>query len=409
MKIAVISKANRNGGGASQVAEDLAIWLNKAGYPTDHFIAVFDQQSHSFQKSLYGKGLRRKLCQLSHRTTKKFGLWEILPAEYWLTLNHIIDQYDIIHFHDLYKHISPLTLALTSQRKPTFFTVHDCSAFTGGCLYPQGCEKFASQCYQCPQLPQKTWKNRLRDHSKEIHKIKRWLARQAKIQYIFPSAWIAQQASLSLSFKIPPVIIPNSIDLDPFLHTTKREAQIALDIPEHRKVVVISAHYLADPRKGAKYAIAALQSCRHFSPLVLIVGHCDDELRASLKGLEIKEIGYIENSKEIAQTYLAADIMLFCSLEEVFGLTVLEAMAASCVIVGFSTGGVPEIIKTGRNGILVETANQESLNQALHQALTCSNLESMAEQARKDVENKFAPNIFLRRHLEIYRMALNNY
>jgi flavodoxin len=39
MKIAIVSKSDRIGGGASRVAEDLAAWLNDAGHQTDHFIA----------------------------------------------------------------------------------------------------------------------------------------------------------------------------------------------------------------------------------------------------------------------------------------------------------------------------------------------------------------------------------
>ncbi|MDF5731537.1 MAG: glycosyltransferase, partial [Rhizonema sp. PD38] len=148
MKVAIVSKSDRKGGGASRVAEDLAKWLNDAGHHTDHFIAFNFQEPLSFQRSLYGEGLKIKFCKKIHRATNKFGLRELLPAEYWFNLNKVIDNYDIVHFHDLFTAISPLTLALASRRKPTFFTVHDCSPFTGGCLYPMGCEKFTSHCHK---------------------------------------------------------------------------------------------------------------------------------------------------------------------------------------------------------------------------------------------------------------------
>lgn len=213
MKVAIISKSDRKGGGASRVAEDLAIWLNDAGHPTDHFIAFNFKEPLSFQYSLYGEGLKFRLCKTVHRKTNKYGFRELLPVEYWVKVNAILNDYDIVHFHDLYTAISPVTLALASRRKPTFFTVHDCSAFTGGCLYPMGCEKFASYCHKCPQLSQDGWKNQLRDRTREVQAIKRWVAGKFNIRYIFPSHWMLQEAQKALKFQSLPVVIPNGLDL----------------------------------------------------------------------------------------------------------------------------------------------------------------------------------------------------
>jgi glycosyltransferase involved in cell wall biosynthesis len=152
-----------------------------------------------------------------------------------------------------------------------------------------------------------------------------------------------------------------------------------------------------------KYAVTALQSVRDLSPFVLVVGSCNDELKQALEGLEFKEMGYISDPNFLAQVYSAADVMLFCSLADNLPLTVMEAMAASTPVVGFSTGGVPEMIQTGRNGILVEPTNQQALNQALRQALLSNDLELMGQQARTDVENNFSKAAFVEKHLQLYQ------
>lgn len=121
MKVAVISKSGRYQGGASRVAEDLAIWLNEAGHPTDHFLVFPEAEPYPFQKNLYAKGLSLKLCKFIHATTNRFGFRELLPAEYWFNLASVIDDYDVVHFHDLFISVSPITLALVAQRKPTFY------------------------------------------------------------------------------------------------------------------------------------------------------------------------------------------------------------------------------------------------------------------------------------------------
>ena len=408
MKIAVISKSGRNAGGASRVAEDLANWLNNIGHIADHFVAFSNEKATSFQQSLYGNSFSFKLCTNIHNITNRLGFRELLPAEYWFSLNHIIEDYDIIHFHDLFTAISPITIALVARRRPTFFTVHDCSAFTGGCLYPMECEKFISHCHQCPQLGQNTWKERIRDRTREIQSIKRYITKRYNIRYIFPSNWIAQQASLALEFKVPPVVIPNGIDLMPFVFKDKSEAKECLGISRKRQVVLLSALSLDDGRKGAIYAVKALQSVVDFNPIVITVGKPNEDLRRSLQGLEVIEMGFISDSNLMAKVCSASDIMLFCSLADNLPLTVLEAMAASSVIVGFSTGGVPDMIKSGHNGVLVEPKNQEALNQALRQTMVSDSLEKMGQQARLDVENNFSKSIFLEKHLQIYQEAQSN-
>ncbi|MDF5730421.1 MAG: glycosyltransferase, partial [Rhizonema sp. PD38] len=238
----------------------------------------------------------------------------------------------------------------------------------------------------------------------EVQAIKRWVAGQFNIRYIFPSHWMLQESQKALKFKITPVVIPNGLDLQPFPSVKKANIKISLGIPQNRKVVVIAASYsLDDPRKGVKYAITALQSVRDLSPFVLVVGHCNDELKQALGGVEFKEMGYIKDPNFLAQVYSAVDLMLFCTLADNLPLTVMEAMAAFTPVIGFSTGGVPEMIKTGRNGILVEPTNQQALNQALRQALLSTDLEAMGQQARRDLEDKFSKAVFMERHIQIYQ------
>jgi len=409
MKVAVISKSGRNSGGASRVALDSAIWLNETGHPTDHFIAFSEKESLPFQTSLYGDELNLKLCKFIHATTNRFGLRELLPVEYWFNLSQVIDDYDVIHFHDLFTAISPITLALVARRRPTFFTVHDCSAFTGGCLYPMGCEKFTSYCHQCPQLEQNTWKQRVRDRTREIQAVKRYITKKFDIHYIFPSNWIAEQAKLALEFKVAPVVIPNGIDLQPFVFKNKLEAKASFGIAENRKVIVISALSLNDGRKGARYAIDAVKSVIDLNPFVITVGKSSPEVKQSLQDLEVMEMGFIADTNLMAKVLSASDIMLFCSLADNLPLTILEAMAASTVIVGFSTGGVPDMIKSGHNGILVEPRNQDALNLALRETILSSSLEEMGKQARLDVETNFSKSVFLENHLQMYRNALSSY
>ncbi|MDX2256707.1 MAG: glycosyltransferase [Pseudanabaenaceae cyanobacterium bins.39] len=414
MKVAVISKSDRYAGGASKVAEDLALWLNQAGHLADHFVAFQSQHDRDRPeqleqinfKPLYGNGYGEQFCRKVHQFTNRLGFRELLPVEYWFNLRQLIQDYDVIHFHDLFMSIAPATMALVARKKPTFFTVHDCSAFTGGCLYPMDCDRFTSRCHQCPQLNQSTWKQRLRDRTGEIQSIKKYIARRFPIHYIFPSHWMSEQASLALTYQVPSMVVPNAVDLAPFTYRHKGLAKEELGIHRDRQVVLVTALSLQDKRKGAAYAVRALQSVRDLNPLVITVGSPNPELREQLQGMEVMEMGFVSDANLMARIYSAADIMLFCSLADNLPLTILEAMAGSCVVVGFATGGIPDMIETGRNGILVEPRHQEALDLALRKTLTDDRLATMARQSRQDAENKFSPTLFIDRHVRLYQEAI---
>ncbi len=56
---------------------------------------------------------------------------------------------------------------------------------------------------------------------------------------------------------------------------------------------------------------------------------------------------------DLQRIYAQSDLFVMPSLTEALGVTFLEALAAGCVPIGSSTGGIPEIIRDGENGLLV--------------------------------------------------------
>jgi len=76
----------------------------------------------------------------------------------------------------------------------------------------------------------------------------------------------------------------------------------------------------------------------------------------------VRLAGAIPNAR---QYLLAFDIFVLPSLKEGFPWTVLEAAAAGLPIIVTKVGGVPEIIKNEDNGLLIEPAQPEAINQTL--------------------------------------------
>lgn len=85
--------------------------------------------------------------------------------------------------------------------------------------------------------------------------------------------------------------------------------------------------------------------------------------------------------------YASADIAVFPSLYEPFGIVALEAMALRCPVVVCDTGGLREVVNANRTGILVDPDNAESLVAGLQYTLDYPNMtqlriETAYEEAR---------------------------
>ena len=132
MKIAVVSKADSCGGGASRVAEELTDLFLNNGFDVHHWFSWSGTEIKPHNYFLYGITFGKYVRHMQN-FTKKFGFPEIVPFELitFIKKRRLWD-YDLVHFHDLSSAISPYTVRFISKFVPTVWTIHDCSAYTGG-------------------------------------------------------------------------------------------------------------------------------------------------------------------------------------------------------------------------------------------------------------------------------------
>ena len=92
-----------------------------------------------------------------------------------------------------------------------------------------------------------------------------------------------------------------------------------------------------------------------------------------------------------AHRFLSAfDAFVLPSVKEGLPWTLLEAMAAKKAIVATPVGGVPELIKSGHNGLLVPPADPTALAKALEEVITHDHLrQELGIQAHQTVLNNF--------------------
>ena len=191
-------------------------------------------------------------------------------------------------------------------------------------------------------------------------------------------------------------VVPNGVDLERFG-----------EVPEADVVRVREAYGLGDrpfvlyvgtvmPRKGVIELVRALGSVAERedvpTPRAILAGEntLDEGYTARVEEL-IAELGLGENvdlagfvdGDDLPALYALADVFVVSSLEEGFGMTAVEAMAAGTPVVGTRVGGLPTIIEDGNQGRLVEPGDVAALADALAEVLGDPELrERMAERAR---------------------------
>jgi glycosyltransferase involved in cell wall biosynthesis len=144
------------------------------------------------------------------------------------------------------------------------------------------------------------------------------------------------------------------------------------------------------PVKGIEYLIRAMRLVRAQIPQarLQIAGSGPEQARlqseADQLGLDdcIEFLGW---QAPLQPWFEDWDVFALPSLEEAFGIAVLEAMAAGLPVVSTAVGGIPELVLNGRTGLLVPSRDPQSLATCLIQILRSPQLRremGSAAQAR---------------------------
>jgi glycosyltransferase involved in cell wall biosynthesis len=411
LRVAVISKADRFGGGASLIAEQLVLSLSAVGHTAHHWVAWWGDSLRPHMRSVYGIRFRKAFFA-AHRLVGKLGLQEIVPWEYAILRRHLQD-YDVAHFHDICSVISPLTVALVARWMPTVWTFHDCSPFTGGCLYPMDCTKFHRRCGGCPQLGQ--WpldggvhrRLGLRlDFTGVAQAAKRWVARHKRLVAVTPSHWMAGEAMKSGMFSVRPTVIPNWVDMDVFRPGHRPSLRRELGLPEDAFLAFLSSGNLGDKRKGVEFGIASVRRCGRPVGLVL-VGNEDPAITRLAQGITTYPTGYLGDRSRLAQYVAACDVALSPTFADNLPCSIMEAMACGTPTIGFRTGGVPDLIEHEVNGWLAVPGDVAGLVEGLQLCFDRPEVRTAwAEAGCRFTAERYHRDVFLRAHLELYEGLL---
>ena len=111
---------------------------------------------------------------------------------------------------------------------------------------------------------------------------------------------------------------------------------------------------------------------------------------------------------DIPNLQAAADVFVMPSLWEGLPMALLEGMAAGNAVVASKTGGIPEAVADGQEGLLVPPGDVPALTVALRRLLVDTEYRrSLADAARKRALAEFTVEVMSQRYEDAYRQAIS--
>ena len=287
---------------------------------------------------------------------------------------------------------------------PLVWRLADMGPLTGGCHYDGGCGRFHNVCGACPvlgsaaedDLSRQSWRRR---HAALAH------VPSDRMTLVGTSRWIAAESrNSSLLSRFPVRVIPNGLDTDAFAPRDKQFARDTLGVPPDARVVLFVAEATDIKRKGFAYLAAALRHLEGTPNLFLLSVGEREPVLPDCPTLPRLHLGRINYDRMLSVAYSAADVFVIPSLQESFGQTVTESMACGTPVVGFDTGGIPDMVRPGVTGELAPVGDAPALAAAIARLLADpAAARRVGQTCRRVAVDEYALHLQASRYLDLYR------
>lgn len=303
---------------------------------------------------------------------------------------------DVVHLHAIHSYFLPfgwLVKELVRAGKPVIWTAHDYWMLTGRCASTEGCEGWRKGCGFCPT--QKNYPPAYLDFSAAQFKIKRRLLAElgSRLHVVTPSEFVAQAIREGLP-GVDVCVIPNWIDSE-FVAALQ-------DIPlstapinhtaEKIKVIVI-ANDLSDPTKVDRALVNQLLGMPHIE--VHTVGQ-----NSPFIGANVVNHGRIAQRNRMVEIIASADVALFTSEKDTFGLVMIEALACGVPVIAVDSLASREVLMAV--GVRPVKNKQEIVELLQNSSIPNSYANTTRAMLREKVFNNYCGGVALARHITFY-------
>lgn len=190
-------------------------------------------------------------------------------------------------------------------------------------------------------------------------------------------------------------VLPNGIDPGYFSSGPALPSlRETLKIPQNRKCIGFVGRFT--PQKNLEMLITAFQNLivlgQEVDLLLAGDGPEKEKLEALVERMEMEKFVHFTGfTQDVRPLYKVMDLFALSSNEEGMPNSILEAMAMEVPVVATRTGGIPEMIEPGKEGMLVPKGSADEMVKSMVKLLQDSNLQKdMGKRGRERVLKDFS-------------------
>lgn len=306
---------------------------------------------------------------------------------------------DVAHLHNIYHHLSPSILpVLKKNNVPTVMTLHDlkllCPAYL--MLSPSGvCEKCKG------------------GHIYNVV-LNKCMKQSLSLSSLVFTETLVHRLSKIYKNNIDMFILPSKFFLNKFTEWGWEPNRFT-HVPNFVDTDILKPNYQPgkyfvflgrlSKEKGIKTLISAANEA-NVELKIIGSGPLDEELKilASSLGTNVTFLGYQAGEALYNTIRNARALVLPSECYENAPICIMESYALGKPVIGANIGGIPELIKEGETGLTFESANVESLKNALIQYNNMKDdaVIAMGKTARRWVENEYTIKNYSERLQDLY-------
>ena len=313
-------------------------------------------------------------------------------------------QPNVVHIHELHAYfvnISPLLKYLKINNIKTVWTFHCEFMYTGKCGHAYECEKWKSECGQCPQVKEYP-KSFFFDFTRAMHRDKIRLFRDFNnLIIVTPSEWLANRVKQSFLKNKDIRVIHNGIDTQNVFYPRQYEdIKQKYNIKDERIVLAVASNLMSE-NKGGQWVLELARRFKNENIKFFLIGVDDIDI---VIRENVIMLGRTKDQQELAKYYSLADVTILPSKKETFSLVCAESLACGTPVIGFEAGAPSEIAPSG-HGVFIPYGNIDEMKKKIESIFNGSNVldsrEEHVEFSRSNYSNANMTESYMKLYTDI--------
>jgi glycosyltransferase involved in cell wall biosynthesis len=236
-----------------------------------------------------------------------------------------------------------------------------------------------------------------------------WLAFRGRVEPVAISREVASSIERVYGVKAR-YMVPNCIPVEKYRADDKVRERWRTQEGIDPGAVVFTSVARFEPQKNPFLLLDAFARLRDPRARLMLIGHGGqkDEVIHYIRerGLE-PSIRMLGLRGDVPECLAASDVFVLSSNWEGNPLSVMEAMSAGLPVISTAVGGVPELVESGRSGLLVAAGDCAAFSGAMQFLLDHPETRiSMSRAARAHAVDAFNLDRMVRGYRELYESAL---